>query len=106
MNIASISRLRRRNRNTGIVPADAPRVDYLVGGFRISLDTDSNTPGPRTHIVNFVEGLRQNGCLPQVLLASNFPFMKRFTRIKQSDYSSVGSGRVVVADAVRIVAAV
>lgn len=81
------------------------RVDYLVGGFRISLGPDSNTPGPRTHIVNFVEGLRKNEVSTQLFLASNFPLMGRFAKIKQSDYSSASPSRLVIADLVRVMSA-
>lgn len=82
-----------------------PSIHYLVGGFRISLSDDSNTPGPRTHIVNFVRGLTQLGRRTELLIASSFPLMGRFTRIKQSDYAGAGGSKVWVADAVRGAAA-
>lgn len=79
---------------------------YLVGGFRISLGAESATPGPRTHIVNFIQGLEENGCRTKLFLASDFPFMKRFTRIKQTDYAKASESKVWIADAVRLAAAV
>lgn len=87
-----------------VAPANR-RVDYLVGGFRISLDSSTDTPGPRTHIVNFLRGLDQNGVQSKLFLASSFPFMGRFASIKQTDYVDVSNARVWFADVVRIVAA-
>ncbi|BCN55818.1 glycosyltransferase [Prescottella equi] len=82
------------------------QVHYLVGGFRISLGAESATPGPRTHIVNFVRGLDENGCTTRIFLASGFPFMKRFAQIKQTDYAKASESKVWLADAVRLAAAV
>lgn len=80
-------------------------VHYIVGGFRISLGADSATPGPRTHIVNFVRGLEDNGCDTKLFLASDFPFLGRFARIKQTDYSGASESKVWLADAIRVAAA-
>jgi glycosyltransferase involved in cell wall biosynthesis len=81
-------------------------VDYLVGGFRISVGPDSNTPGPRTHIVSFVEALRENGHSVRLLLASDLPLMGRFSRVRQSDYAAASPLKVRIADVVRMGAAV
>jgi len=81
-------------------------VDYLVGGFRISVGPESNTPGPRTHIVSFVEALRQNGHSVRLLLASGLPYMGRFARVRQSDYAAATPFKVRIADVVRMGAAV
>lgn len=86
-------------------PEPASAVHYLVGGFRISLGATSTTPGPRTHIVNFLRGLEQQGRPTKLLIASSFPMMGRFSRIKQSDYSGAGGSKIWVADAVRIASA-
>ncbi|MGA4689317.1 glycosyltransferase [Rhodococcus sp. AB351] len=94
-----------RSDQTNLARSQNSQVDYLVGGFRIALGPDSNTPGPRTHIVNFIEGLHRNKLQTRLFLASSFPFMGRFSRIRQSDYSSAGSSKVIVADIVRILAA-
>ncbi|MFS0733993.1 glycosyltransferase [Microbacterium sp. 1P10UB] len=80
------------------------RADYLVGGFRISIGSDSNTPGPRTHIVNFVEALETAGIDVTLTLASSLPFLGRFARVRQSDYGGVSAAKVRVADAVRVTA--
>ena len=78
------------------------RVDYLVGGPRISLGATSNTPGARTHITSFVEALRLRGAEVRLYLASSAPGMRRFTHIAQSDYAGATGRRVWLADFVRI----
>jgi glycosyltransferase involved in cell wall biosynthesis len=80
-------------------------VDYLVGGVRISVGQDSNTPGPRTHILGFTSALKQLGVRHRLFTASELPMMLRFTRIKQTDYSSSSQARLLLADVVRVVAA-
>jgi glycosyltransferase involved in cell wall biosynthesis len=95
--------------STGPTAGDAAaqlNVDYLVGGFRISIGPDSNTPGPRTHIVSFVEALRENGHSVRLLLASDLPLMGRFSRVRQSDYAAASPLKVRIADVVRMGAAV
>lgn len=96
---------RTRTDSTAEATSENRRVDYLVGGFRISLDPSTDTPGPRTHIVNFLRGLDQNGVQSKLFLASSFPFMGRFAAIKQTDYADVSNARVWLADVVRVVAA-
>jgi glycosyltransferase involved in cell wall biosynthesis len=86
--------------------AETLSVDYLVGGFRISVGPDSNTPGPRTHIVSFIEALRENGHRVRLLLASDLPYMGRFSRVRQSDYAAASPLKVRIADVVRMGAAV
>ncbi|WP_165067514.1 glycosyltransferase [Marisediminicola senii] len=81
------------------------QVEYLVGGFRISVQDDSTTPGPRTHIVGFVGGLRAKNTNVNVLVASTFPGMGRFARIRQTDYGSSSRPRILAADIIRIMAA-
>lgn len=81
------------------------RLDYLVGGFRISVKDDSNTPGPRNHILNFIDGGQSNGLDVRLFLVSTFRFMSYFSRLRQSDYTGSGSSKVWVADIVRIIAA-
>ncbi len=81
------------------------KLHYLVGGFRISLDEDSNTPGPRAHILGFVGAAKRAGYELTLFMASSFPGMGRFKKIRQSDYSGAGSRRVIIADFVRISAA-
>ena len=81
-------------------------VDYLVGGFRISLDEESNTPGPRSHIQGFSSALMQLGHPTNVLLASELPGMQRFTKIRQSDYKSASNSRLWIADFIRLGASI
>ncbi|AZS35894.1 hypothetical protein CVS47_00492 [Microbacterium lemovicicum] len=78
------------------------RADYLVGGFRISIGSNSNTPGPRTHIVNFIEALQIAGIEVTLTLASSLPFLGRFARVRQSDYGGVSNAKIRIADAIRI----
>ncbi|WP_072803502.1 glycosyltransferase [Rhodococcoides yunnanense] len=79
---------------------------YLVGGFRISVRDGSNTPGPRNHILSFIEGARQEGHLVRRFLVSEFPLMARFSKVSQSDYQGSSAIRVWIADIVRIAAAI
>lgn len=81
------------------------RLDYLVGGFRISVAPNSTTPGPRTHILGFVEALRRGGVQVKLRVASTFPGMGRFARVRESDYMGASSRKVFLADLVRIAAA-
>ncbi|RFA22530.1 glycosyltransferase [Subtercola boreus] len=85
---------------------DPHSIDYLVGGFRISVGPTSNTPGPRTHIVNFVKALESRRFAVRTVLASDMPFMARFSTIRQSDYTAASDAKVRLADAVRVGAAV
>ncbi len=78
--------------------------DYLVGGFRISLGPESNTPGPRTHIVSMISAFERNGVRIEQILASDFPFMARFRRVRQSDYRRASPPKIYIADVVRIAA--
>jgi glycosyltransferase involved in cell wall biosynthesis len=95
-----------QTRDARVTEASVLNVDYLVGGFRISVGPDSNTPGPRTHIVSFVEALRRNGHSVRLLLASDLPFMGRFSQVRQSDYAAASPLKVRIADVVRMGAAV
>lgn len=83
---------------------DNPSVDYLVGGFRISLGAQSNTPGPRTHIEGFTGALDRIGFPTHTVLASDFPGMARFAGIREGSYKDSKSAKVWVADAVRVAA--
>ena len=82
--------------------ASRQRVDYLVGGIRISLGSDSNTPGPRTHVTEFCNALVRENYAVDMYLASTMPLMGRFSRIRQVDYSKASFNRVVAADCVRL----
>lgn len=76
-------------------------LDYLVGGVRISLASPSNTPGPRTHILNFLRAAENLGVRHRLFLASNFPLLGRFARVRQTQYQDIGTTRTVVVDVVR-----
>ena len=78
---------------------------YLVGGFRVTIGPDSNTPGPRTHIVGFTEALESLGIQVRLSLVSSMPLMGRFTRISQNDYKNASGAKIWVADLVRVLAA-
>lgn len=79
-----------------------PVIDYLVGGFRISIGESSNTPGPRSHIEGFNSALSTLGYPTNLYLASNFPGMSRFSRIREGSYKGSGSLKVWAADLVRL----
>lgn len=78
---------------------------YLVGGFRISIGPDSTTPGPRTHIVGFSEALTGLGIDTSLIVSSTFRGMGRFSRVKQTDYQGSTRSKVLLADFIRIGAA-
>ncbi|WP_308796894.1 glycosyltransferase [Agromyces silvae] len=82
------------------------KVDYLIGGFRISVGPTSTTPGPRTHILGFTDALKRSGADVRILLASSFPGMGRFTTVRQADYQAVSRSKlkVMAADLIRITA--
>ena len=85
---------------------EAPRrrsMHYTVGGVRISLDSPSNTPGPRSHILNFLEGAKQCGIDARLFLVSDFPFLARFKDVKQSDYKAISQRKMLAVDLVRLV---
>jgi glycosyltransferase involved in cell wall biosynthesis len=97
---------RARDGDRTRAPGTTPSVHYMVGGFRISLGDSSNTPGPRTHIVNFLRGLEQQGRQSDLYIASSFPMMGRFSTIRQSDYTGAGGSTIWIADAVRVASAI
>lgn len=81
---------------------DKAVVDYLVGGFRISLGASSNTPGPRSHIEGFTTALKSLGYPIRISLASDFPGMSRFAGIREGSYKGSSSAKVWIADFVRV----
>lgn len=85
---------------------DTTRIDYLVGGLRISIGPDSATPGPRSHIANFVGALREEGSTVDVLLASQFPGLQRFATIREGAAGKKSRAAILVSDLVRLGAAV
>ncbi|MDQ0574557.1 glycosyltransferase [Agromyces albus] len=85
--------------------AQRSQVDYLVGGLRIGVDEESNTPGPRSHILGFCEGLRREGLIVRTFLASRAPGLKRFAKIREGHGASGSSARLLVSDVVRAMAA-
>lgn len=80
-------------------------VDYLVGGLRISLASQSSTPGPRNHITNFVAGLRNNDCTVEVMLASDMPLLGHFANIREGAAGHRSRAAILASDCVRIAAA-
>lgn len=80
---------------------DKAVVDYLVGGFRISIGASSNTPGPRSHIEGFTTALKSLGHSTRINLASDFPGMSRFAGIREGSYKGSSSAKVWIADLVR-----
>lgn len=77
-------------------------VDYLVGGFRIRLDENSDTPGPRTHILNFSRALVTSGAKVSIFLASSLPLLGAVRNVKHSNYTDVSGLRVWTADLIRV----
>ncbi|MBY6685416.1 MULTISPECIES: glycosyltransferase [unclassified Rhodococcus (in: high G+C Gram-positive bacteria)] len=82
---------------------DRTMLHYLVGGVRISLGSPSNTPGPRTHILNFLRAAGERNIGTRLFLASEFPLLGRFSRVEQTQYQNIGSARTVTVDVVRCV---
>ena len=89
---------------TDAAVSDKPSVDYLVGGFRISIGASSNTPGPRSHIEGFTTALKRLGYPTRTVLASNFPGMARFAGIREGSYKNSSPAKVWIADFVRVAA--
>ena len=88
--------------SSSMTMGDKQSVDYLVGGFRISLGESSNTPGPRTHIEGFTGALMRLGHPTQIDLSSDFPGMSRFASIREGSYKNSSSVKVWIADFVRV----
>jgi glycosyltransferase involved in cell wall biosynthesis len=83
-----------------------PRFHYLVGGLRISLEGNSTTPGPRTHILGFINALRGLGYSVELFVASEQPGLKRFARVREGQAGSTFRGPLsFVVDAIRLIAA-
>ncbi|MCR2815871.1 glycosyltransferase [Microbacterium jiangjiandongii] len=81
---------------------DVSHLDYLVGGLRISVGAQSGTPGPRTHIVGFINGLGACGVKSRTMLASDFPGLERFARIRAAVYGDTPRWKVFAGDLVRL----
>lgn len=82
------------------------RVDYLVGGLRISLSSVNTSPGPRTHILSFTSALRTLGWSVRLIVASSMPFMARFSRMSPRAVAASSPTRLVIGDLVRLASAV
>ncbi len=80
-------------------------LDYLVGGLRISLDPEHGSPGPRTHITGFIDGLRTQGLTVRLFLASEVPLLSRVARGPNAAPPQRGPLRLLVSDLLRIGAA-
>lgn len=80
------------------------RVSYLVGGLRISLGDKSTTPGPRNHILNFVEGLRRQGCHVDLFVVSETKLLSRFSTIPEGGAGKKPKWKTILSDGVRIAA--
>lgn len=81
------------------------KVDYLVGGLRISLDTDSRTPGPRSHITNFVSAMERKGLKVRVLLANEAPGLGGLRSAPEGGGSNPNLPKRFVIDCIRIASA-
>lgn len=79
-------------------------IDILAGGLRISLAADSNTPGPRAHLLGFCRALGETGWSTRLVLASDFKFLGRFKRVAQTGYATASRTRLLAADIVRLAA--
>lgn len=78
------------------------RLHYLVGGLRISIADDATTPGPRSHIVGFVNALEKQGVATRITMSSDLPGMSRFSRVRQADYTGASPRKKFLTDAVRL----
>jgi glycosyltransferase involved in cell wall biosynthesis len=79
------------------------RVDYVVGGLRISLADTSTTPGPRSHITGVVTALRALGIDTRLFLASSQPLLGGFARMPEGSAAG-GALRRALGDVVRVLA--
>lgn len=78
---------------------------YLVGGLRISIETSSSTPGPRSHIVNFITALQNLGQDPQIFVASEQKGLTRFARVGEGAAQTASPARLLAMDLIRLSAA-
>ena len=78
------------------------RVDYLIGGLRISLSATNTSPGPRTHILSFTDALRVREYSVTVLQASSMPLMGRFSKMDPMTVARASSAKLVAGDLVRL----
>ncbi|GAA4062220.1 glycosyltransferase [Agromyces indicus] len=82
----------------------AAHVDYLIGGLRISLGADSTTPGPRTHILGFTEGLQRLGYEVRLQMTSGMPGLRRFSTLREGTGIRSSFARLVLSDLARLAA--
>lgn len=88
------------NRNKALTPF--PRVAYLVGGLRISLGEESTTPGPRNHILNFVEALRREDCQVDLFVVSERRLLRRFAAIREGAAGRNAKWKTLLGDGIRL----
>jgi len=81
------------------------KIDYLVSGLRITLDAVNTSPGPRTHILNFTTALADAGHSTRLIVASQMPFMGRFSRIPTAAFARSSDAKLLVADGIRLLCA-
>lgn len=80
----------------------ALQISYLIGGLRISLGSDTHTPGPRTHINGIVGAWRESGHGVCVNVASSYPMLSRFTKMPESSYARASRFKLLLADVTRL----
>lgn len=85
-------------------PTTRRAVDYLVGGLRISLEKTSTTPGPTSHITHFSDALSRLGLDVKIYVASSFPGLGRFARMREGSTRDAGKPRLFLSDLVRLAA--
>ncbi|MFJ4039191.1 glycosyltransferase [Microbacterium sp. NPDC090007] len=83
-------------------------IDYLVGGLRISVDEDSATPGPRSHILNVIDAFRARAHTVRLHLANDAPGLARLRGAPEGGGSTnfLAPLKRVLIDIVRLLAAV
>lgn len=77
-------------------------ISYLVGGLRISLDRNTHTPGPRTHINGIVDAWKALGHKVSVNVVSTYPLLARFSQLPESAYAKASRAKLFAADVVRL----
>jgi len=77
------------------------RIDYLVGGLRISLGADSKTPGPANHIENSISAFRALGHDVAIYMSSDQPALQRFASVAEGAHNRA-SASPIVTDLVRL----
>lgn len=80
------------------------RIDYVVGGLRITLGPESTTPGPAQHIENFTSAARSLGHDVRIYQSAQGPGLRRLGTVREGQGSSTSLVRRAAGDGVRLIA--